>query len=775
MSENLRDVSVGIGFEDRASASLDKVDRKVDSVVNNFGSMGKQVSRASIGVADLGDSAKRATKDLEKIDKRHKLWQQTASGMEKVLHSNEMQTDALTRKIGRLDKELQNYPETLGKISKKYGENSKEVEAYKNNILDLRIEHAKLNKELSGLGAARMGQGLTKAGGAMTSAGSWMTTRVSLPILGALGASFKTFTDRQDAFSGVTKTVDGTKAELQAIKKELDYMGANTIPIATTELYAMAESAGQLGIKTKDITKFTSTVAKLDKTTNLGSEASADLAQFAGFTGMDISDIDKLGSTIVELGNNTETNEKKIVDMAMKIGAAGKQVKMSHSEIMGLSATISSLGFEAAGGGTAVSKLLFDMQEATMTSNKNLGKYAKVAKMTTKQFKKAFETNAAGALAMFTEGLGELQKEGANVIGILNDMGHSEVNIRDVILRTAGAGNKLNNTLAMGNKAWKENNALNKEFANISGNASSNLMYAKNKLGDIGEVLGENVLPYVNKGLDLVHKFGIAFGELGEEKQTKVFNGLVGAAVAGPVLKKLGGLAKGLGELNTKVSSVGGWGPYLTGAGAALKAFATGPVGIAIGALLTLGAAYGIVSYGIKNADEIAEKVQNQKANPRVGGLNASGKPVKTEGLLSNSDKARLARSENNQSTIPKHDPKKWSRIIGRNALGTNYWKGGLSELGERGTELVVGRQTRNLARGAKVVNARDTEKIFNNSTSNNSTVVQGHTFAPVIHVTLANGDRKEIEKVKDILRREFDPLMEDFFYRWRNKRAMAD
>ena len=774
MSENLRDVAVGIGFEDNATVSLNKLDKKVDNIVDNFGAMGKEVSRASVGVANLGDSARRATKDLEKIDKRHKLWQQTASGMEKVLHSNEMQTDALTRKIGRLDKELQNYPETLGKISKKYGENSKEVEEYKNNILDLRLEHAKLNKELSGLGTARMGQSLTKAGGAMTSAGGWMTTRLSLPIAGALGTSFKTFVDRQDAFSGVTKTVDGTKADLQAIKKELDYMGANTIPIATTELYAMAESAGQLGIKTKDITKFTSTVAKLDKTTNLGSEASADLAQFAGFTGMDISDIDKLGSTIVELGNNTETNEKKIVDMAMKIGAAGKQVKMSHSEIMGLSATISSLGFEAAGGGTAVSKLLFDMQEATMTSNKNLGKYAKVAKMTTKQFKKAFETNAAGALAMFTEGLGELQKEGANVIGILNDMGHSEVNIRDVILRTAGAGNKLNNILDMGNKAWKENNALNKEFANIADNASSNLTYAKNRLGDIGEVLGENVLPYVNVALDKVHELGIKFSKLGPEKQKRAFDGLIGVMIAGPTLNKLGKFATKLGNLNTKVSEVGGWGPYLAGAGTALKAFATGPVGIATGALLALGAAYGIVSYGIKNADEIAKKVQNQKANPRVGGLNAPGKPIKTEGLLSNSDKARLARSGNNQTTTPKHDPKRWSRI-GRNALGTNYWRGGDTELGERGIELIIGRQTRNLANGAKVINARDTEEIFNNSTSNNSTVVEGHTFAPVIHVTLANGDRKEIEKVKDILRREFDPLMEDFFYRWRHKLAMAD
>lgn len=775
MSESLRELLVGIGFKDEATVNLNKIDKKVDNIRDSFGNMGKSAAGASANIADLGTRAAKTAKDIDRIDKRYKLWQQTASSMEKALNGNKIQAESLRSKINVLDREIIVSNKNLEKTKKLYGENSKEALKYKDHIQDLQFEHVKLNKELGGLGAARMAKGFTTAGNVMSSAGSWMTTRITLPVAATAAYSIKTFVGLEDAFSDVEKTVDGTPEQLNNIRKELDYMASNTIPIARKELYGMAADAGQLGIKTKNITKFTSTVAKLGKTTDLGSNASGDLAQFAGFTGMDIDDIDRLGSTIVELGNNTETTESKIVDMAMRIGAAGKQVRMSHSEIIGLAAGVSSLALEAEAGGTAVSKLLFDMQEATMTSNKNLGKYAKVAKMTSKEFKKAFEKNAANALVAFTGGLGELQNSGANVIGLLNDMGLGEVRLRDTILRAAGANGKLNETINMGNIAWEQNIALSEEFAKKAGNSASNIQLMKGKVEQVGNAFGNHLIPHINTALDLITDLTNTFGRLSPDTQANIFNGILGVAVGGFALGKLGKLATKIGILNAAVSSAGGWGAYLSGAGTKLAAFATGPVAVAAGKILLLAGAIYLL---YKNWDKIANRADELTLGAYADKIKDSYKP-NDKGYYPTSNHNRVPQKERTNifgtPILPtsSYDRAAYYKMAGKNYTGTNYWKGGLTELAEHGPELVVGKQVRDLPKGSKVINNRETEDLFRNE--GNAVVTQDVTFAPTLHIYLKNGNKEEIDKVKAIMKREFDPLMEDFFYRYRKKMAMAD
>lgn len=760
MSDTLRELLVEISYKDKASPSLENVDRKVDSLKDSFGAMGKAVARNTTGIVDLGSRTNKTSKDLERIDKRHKLWQQTASGMERVLHSNSRESETLRSKINVLDREINVSNKSLEKTKKLYGDNSKQALAYKDHIQDLQLQHSKLNKELNGLGAARLGSDLTTAGNAMTSAGGWMTRNLSLPIAVAAGASVKTFVTLEEAFSDVSKTFRGTDEQLKKTRKELDFMASNTIPVARKELYGIAANAGQLGVGAKNVVGFTDTIAKLGATTNLTYDtASSDIAQFANITKMSLDDVGRLGSTIVELGNNTETFENDILNMSMRIGAAGNQVKMSQAEIIGLAAGMSSLGMEAEAGGTAVSKLLYDMQEATMTGSKQLGKYAKVAGLTGKEFKKAFEDNASNALVLFTQGLGEMQKEGKNVIGTLNDMGLNNERLRDAVLRAAGSNDVLNRTINMGNIAWEQNIALNEEFANKSKTSASNIQLMKSKVEEVGNAFGEHLIPHINNGLDLVTKMTNKFGEMSPKTQSNIFNGLIGVAIAGPVIKKIGTLTKGLGELNNVVATAGGWGPYLAGAGASLGAFITGPVGIAILGIGSLAAVIGLVA---ANWD----KLEKGKFLTNVGGKYSYGGPNTTH-LNAGTNKIKEV------PTTPSFNSNQWNRVIGSNALGTNYWRGGATELGERGIELVIGRQTRNLSNGAKVINNRDTENLL--SRESKTVVVEETTFAPILNVYLTDGNKQEFDKAKEALKREFDDLMEDFFYRYRKKLASAN
>ena len=52
---------------------------------------------------------------------------------------------------------------------------------------------------------------------------------------------------------------------------------------------------------------------------------------------------------------------------------------------------------------------------------------------------------------------------GENVHTVLEELGFDNVRIRDSILRSAGAGDKLTETIALGTRAWDENIALTRE------------------------------------------------------------------------------------------------------------------------------------------------------------------------------------------------------------------------------------------------------------------------------------------------------------------------
>src|SRR6187455_1787224 len=66
--------------------------------------------------------------------------------------------------------------------------------------------------------------------------------------------------DWQDAFQGVVKTVDATPAQFDEIAEAIRAM-SREMPTAATELAAIAEAGGAMGIKANDIAAFTKQVA----------------------------------------------------------------------------------------------------------------------------------------------------------------------------------------------------------------------------------------------------------------------------------------------------------------------------------------------------------------------------------------------------------------------------------------------------------------------------------------------------------------------------------
>lgn len=313
--------------------------------------------------------------------------------------------------------------------------------------------------------------------------------------LAGLGLATKAAMDWESAWAGVLKTVEGSPEQLAEVEAGLRDL-ATTLPATHTEIAAVAEAAGQLGIATPDIVGFTRVMIDLGETTNLSAtEAATALARFMNIMGTASDDVDRLGSTIVDLGNNAETTEAEIVEMATRIAGAGATVGLAETDVLALATAMSSVGIRAEAGGTAISRVMSDIASAVASGGDAVTDFAEVAGMSASEFAAAFERDPARAIQSFIEGLGRINDAGGNVFGTLDNLGLGGIRVRDVLLRLSSAGDILNENLDRSAQAWEDNSALVEEAERRYDTAEAKIQIAKNALVDLGIDVGSVLLP----------------------------------------------------------------------------------------------------------------------------------------------------------------------------------------------------------------------------------------------------------------------------------------
>lgn len=374
-------------------------------------------------------------------------------------------------------------------------------------------------------------------------------------IAAGLAASVSAGSEFESAFAGVKKTVNATDPELAQMRDEIREM-SKEMPTSAAGLSEIAEAAGQLGIQTENITKFTKTMADLSVATNLTSEEGAtEFAKFANITKMSQDNFDRLGSSVVALGNNMATTEADIVGMGMRIAAAGDQINLSQADIMAYAASLSSVGIEAEAGGSAFSKLLVNLQMAAETG-KGLGEYAKVAGMTGKEFKQAFKEDATIAINSFLSGLNDTERNGKSAIAVLDDMGLTEVRLRDTLLRAANASEMFEGALETSNTAWEENTALAKEAEQRYATFESQCDILGNKITDIGISVYDDIKPGLTAAMELANDFVDSLAG-----QEDAIGGFIDSAVKKmpTMVRQVKDAGKAVGDFAKPFLQVGGW------------------------------------------------------------------------------------------------------------------------------------------------------------------------------------------------------------------------
>lgn len=580
--------------------------------------------------SSLSQSIEKSSSEIEKLDRELELNATKLQGAsDKTTLLKERQTLLGNQSQSSADK-VKALEKALEECGREAGENSDEYSKLSAELMEAKIQQAAIQNEIKETtkelkeqktSLQMAGETIGSFGEKMEQAGQKLqgVSTAAAGTLVAAGASAVTF---ESAFAGVMKTTDEVYDangrcvySYQQLEEGIRNM-AKEIPASTTEISAVAEAAGQLGIKTEDVLGFTRVMIDMGQSTNLASEEAATaIAKFSNITGLAADEsmsakekYSRLGSVIVALGNNYATTEADIVNMAQNLASAGTQVGMSESDILALAAALSSVGLEADAGGTAFSKALISMQLAVETNSKSLKDWASVAGMSAEEFARKFREDATGALQAFIEGLAKCGGESESAIKVLNDMGIKETRLRDSLLRSANASDVFTSAIQTGSAAWRENNALQEEANKRYETTASQLKIMKNHIQDAGITLGSVFLPVLSKAAGKISELADKLAGMDKGTQQVIVGVLAFVAILSPLLIGIGKISTGISAIigiGTKLSGMfAGMGAAAQAGGAAAAAGMSAPILPILGIIAAITATVGVITILWQKSEE---------------------------------------------------------------------------------------------------------------------------------------------------------------------------
>ena len=444
----------------------------------------------------------------------------------------------------------------------------------------------------------------------------------------------------ESAMTGVFKTVDMTLEEETQLAADIRQM-AEEIPVSTTEIAGVAELAGQLGISNEALLGFVETMVMLGTATNLSAEEAAEaLAKFANIAGTEESDYGRLGSVLVGLGNNFATTEADIMNMTTRLTSTGSVLGLTEAEMFAIATALSSVGIEAEAGGSAISKLMKDIETAVVghdalveaqertglsleklistskgLENNDLKNVAlaagygtselrsiieagellenlsEVSGKTSEEFIRAWGENSVSALEDFLGGLKNIDENGGSAVQTLEELGYTEVRMSNAILALSQSDGLLSDTLRVANEAWEQNMALTDEAEKRFETTESKAQILKNSLDNLLIAVGDDYLTTLKPAIEGLTNLTQALSDDAADSPAlaSTLAGIGGA---------LGGLA-GLTTVATGIKLVSG----------ALSAFGSAGGIAAVGVSALTGIAAGVTTY-VTNATAVSDAAQ---------------------------------------------------------------------------------------------------------------------------------------------------------------------
>ena len=223
---------------------------------------------------EIGGDTTKLGNALKSVNDKTKSLQNELKGVNTLLKMDptnvtllKQKQDLLNKSIAECREKLNILKSTQAQVQEQFNKGEITEQQYRDfqrEIVATEQKLKNLEKEAKSFGSvgtqqiAAVGTKMQTLGNSITNVGKKLTI-VSAAASAALVGVAKSAIDFETAFTGVTKTVDGTDEELRKIKEGLFDLSEGTASSAT-DIASVAEAAGQLGVKTENILGFTETM-----------------------------------------------------------------------------------------------------------------------------------------------------------------------------------------------------------------------------------------------------------------------------------------------------------------------------------------------------------------------------------------------------------------------------------------------------------------------------------------------------------------------------------
>jgi TP901 family phage tail tape measure protein len=438
--------------EDKSRVTLE-VDGK--QAINQLGKLEMEAKQLAIDMK----LAKKGTQEYVDTNKKLKETEAQIKSMRQQLGLTGMTMTQLSRYQRELRKEIQN---TTTSGTDRYKELNAELQKV-NRLLDQQ------RKELNGTKGFFSDIKKELKSFAVLAVGALGVTELFAGVQNLIKGS----AELSDAYADVQKTTGLTKAEVEALNQELKKMDTRT---PRSELLKLAADAGKLGIEgSKNILDFVNGADKINVALgeDLGEDAIKSIGKLNELFGIREvfgygEGMLKAGSAINELGASSTASESYIVGFTARLGGAAKAANITMTDIMGLAATLDSLGQQEETSSTAIGMFIVDMFKDTST-------YANIAGKDLASFTKLLNEDANEALIQVLEGLNGNNEGFATMVTKLQEAGVEGSRGTQVISALAGNTKLLREQQVIANDAFTKGTSILEEFNTKNDNFAGNL------------------------------------------------------------------------------------------------------------------------------------------------------------------------------------------------------------------------------------------------------------------------------------------------------------
>lgn len=336
------------------------------------------------------------------------------------------------------------------------------------------------------------------------------TGRIAAKAMAAVGtavatvavASAKKAIEFESTMADVAKVVDGLRDQNGAFTKSYYEMSdallnmSKSIPMTADALGQIMASAGQAGIASEDLTKFTETAAKMGVAFDTTAEQAGEwMATWRTALNLSQTQVTALGDQLNYLGNTTSENALKLSEVVTRVGALGQTAGLSAGEVAALAASMPGVTAEISA--TGIKSMMIAMTAGASATSKQAAVLQQLG-FTASDMANRMQTDAKGAIIDL---LGTIKQLPAaeQTAALSQYFGKESVSSIAPLLKNLGY---LQQQFAKVGDASAYSGSMEAEYAVRADTTANKLQLMQNKLAVLQVQIGNKILPYVNDALD---------------------------------------------------------------------------------------------------------------------------------------------------------------------------------------------------------------------------------------------------------------------------------